>query len=125
MYLKRKKHMLSKWEAQLLKLKNQLRFVKDVRSHKLDMIREEDSIIDDLTSRKYDTIEDSYNYLLNMAIRSMTETKVKELQTQIDKITEDINVLKDKGPKKLWLEDIRVLQVAYGKFLQSRKDDST
>jgi len=47
-----------------------------------------------------------YDYLLGMAIWSLTQERVERLLKQIGDKEQEINVLSQKGPKDLWCEDL-------------------
>jgi DNA topoisomerase-2 len=69
--------------------------------------REEIDVIEDID--KTDKIikkDDSYEYLLNMPVRSMTSTKLKALYDKIKKNKEELDILKDTTIEELWLKEI-------------------
>ncbi|GLJ21974.1 hypothetical protein SUGI_0411630 [Cryptomeria japonica] len=47
-----------------------------------------------------------YEYLLSMPIGSLTLEKVQQLCSEKDKLNEDVEELKGKSPKSLWLNDL-------------------
>lgn len=60
--------------------------------------------------------EGEFDYLMNMAIKSFTNKRIRELTDTLAKIEEEINALKAKSPKNLWLDDLKELEEAYDKF---------
>lgn len=57
-------------------------------------------------------VDDSYDYLLRMAISSLTQEKYLELQNKIKDMKAKYKELKNTAPKDIWLEDIKVLEKA-------------
>ena len=54
-----------------------------------------------------------YDYLLGMAIWSLTQERVEKLQRQIGDKEEEINILISKSDKDLWAEDLDALAVEW------------
>lgn len=51
-----------------------------------------------------------YEYLLSMAIGTLTREKVQELCAERDKLLDEVKGLKSSTPKDLWLEDLQALE---------------
>lgn len=52
-----------------------------------------------------------YEYLLSMAIGSLTYEKVQELCSERDKLLDDVDSLKKSTPKDLWNKDLEDLEL--------------
>ena len=50
--------------------------------------------------------DNSFDYLLNMNILSLTEERMNKLQEDIKIKKESLDNLKNKTPKEIWLEEI-------------------
>jgi len=50
---------------------------------------------------------DSYKYLIDMSIRSLTKSKLKELRAQHKERKVEYKTLLKKSPKILWLDDLK------------------
>lgn len=117
-YIKRKKHKLNKLEQQLLILNAKVRFINDFINKKIHIINEEDDIIyEQLTELEYPLIEESFDYLLTMPIRSLTKKRMDELNNTFDNKQTELNILKDKSEKDLWNEDLTRLEQIYQQSL--------
>lgn len=51
-----------------------------------------------------------YDYLLSMAIGSLTWEKIKELCAEQDKLKNDVEELRNSTPKSLWIKDLDALE---------------
>jgi DNA topoisomerase-2 len=110
-YKERKKVILEKLNGDHLKLTNQVKFIKMVITDTLKINnRKKDLIIKDLVKNKFDMYNDSYDYLLNMSIYSLTKEKVDELNEKAKQKLSEIKDLKKKKPEKIWLEDLNELK---------------
>ena len=56
--------------------------------------------------------EKTYDYLLNLSVRTMTKKKIEELTKQSDDKTKELELLQNKTSKDLWKEDLDELQKA-------------
>ena len=83
-YDKRKSYLVNQLEEQNSKMSNRAKFIKMIIDGKLKVNnRPKADIITDLEKAKFDKTEDSYDYLLSMAIHSLTKEKYEELLKQI------------------------------------------
>ena len=55
-------------------------------------------------------MDESYNYLLNMPLYSMTAEKIEELVKQIKTIELEVKSLKDTTIEEMWLKDLEELK---------------
>jgi DNA topoisomerase II len=110
-YFKRKDYLIEKIKKELQILENRLRFIKEIIEETL-IVRnvKKSDIVSYLEDNGYDKIEDSYNYLLNMAIHSLTQERYEELAKTVgDKNTELANILATE-PKDMYLKDLEKLK---------------
>ncbi|GAM89821.1 hypothetical protein ANO11243_078600 [Dothideomycetidae sp. 11243] len=138
-YSKRKAYLLAEMNRELEKLSNQSRFVKMIIDGKLVVSKKKKpvlvtelqklgfkripKIVDAKKQGEFETVveEDNddqeegdagasdYDYLLGMAIWSLTQERVEKLLRQIGDKEVEIDVLTKKGPKDLWCEDLDAL----------------
>lgn len=115
-YILRKKHQLKCLEVDLKYLKNKLRFLTEVINKQLVINnREEYELITEMSNKKYDKRNSTYDYLLNMNIRSFTKNKIETLKKEIEKNQKKINTLQKTSEKKLWLQDLNKFVKEYSK----------
>lgn len=114
MYDKRKDFLLNQWETELCELRNRRRFLKEIMEETLHVFRiPEEEIIKQLETRRYDKLQDSYDYLLGTRIRQFSEAQVKHLEDQIDRMQNAITQLRESPPSRLWLDELDRFESAY------------
>ena len=124
-YTKRKEYMLKSLKKDLDIIEYKRKFIKEFIEGTIDIIRKEDDEIDKILEEKdYPKFgsEDnekslSYDYLLNMKIRTLTKNKIDELDKQHDNKLGIYNELLNKTEKELWKEDLNKFLVIYRKNL--------
>lgn len=134
-YEKRKQYLLNEMQKELDKLSNQSRFVKMIIDGKLVVSRKKKAVlVQELRKLNFkpipkvieakkqgefeEAMEDNeadeepelgagdYDYLLGMAIWSLTQERVEKLLKQIGEKEVEIDVLIKKSPKDLWVADL-------------------
>lgn len=109
----RKEYLLQAWALDALELKNKVKFLKDVMADKLVVYKRSKKDLEaDLVAMKYDRVSDSYDYLLSMRVDSFTTEKFKKLEEELAAKKAQIEVLKGKDAKALWVEDLKRLKIA-------------
>ncbi|KAL9078962.1 MAG: hypothetical protein Q9157_002146 [Trypethelium eluteriae] len=139
MYQKRKQHLLGELQKELERLTNQARFIRMICDSKLVIARKKKQVlIEELKSLNFkafpktkdarkageeeevleedegkDDTDTGYNYLLGMAIWSLTMERVQKLEQRISDVEQDMETLVKKSPKDLWNEDLDEFIEAY------------
>ena len=62
-----------------------------------------------------DIVKNQYDYLIKMPIYIMSLDKVKELNDELNKINEEINIIFNKNIKTMWIEELDELLHYYNK----------
>ncbi len=110
-YEKRKLYIIKKLTDELVVLKNKLKFITEYIDDIIVINKQSKiNIVKQLITRNYHKIEDSFNYLINMPIISMTSEKIDELEKQINIKEKLLNDITNKTNKDLWKEDLDILQ---------------
>jgi DNA topoisomerase-2 len=113
-YELRKAYILKSLRLNKLILENKIRFLFEVINDELIIHkREEEEVIKEMETKKYYKKDGNYNYLLNMQIRSFTNTKIVELENELKIIKEKINYTEEKSEKEMWLEELDNFEKAY------------
>lgn len=60
----------------------------------------------------------SYNYLLNISVRTQTQSSVNKLKNESAEAEKEYNILNTKSPETIWKEDLEKFKVEYDKFLK-------
>ena len=140
-YKKRKRHQLDVLEKELKHLSNKARFIKEYNDGIIIIKgKEEDAIVKQLEQRKYDkenivineegeeeisNKKHGYNYLLNMAIRTLTLTHVKKLKNDILSAEKKLEGIRATSEKQMWVNDLDEFLAAYDKWLKVMDNVST
>lgn len=69
----------------------------------------------------------TYNYLLNIPVRTQTQFSVNKLKNESLEAEKAYNILNDKSPERIWKEDLEKFKIEYAKFLEDieRSDETT
>ncbi|KAF2864297.1 type II DNA topoisomerase [Piedraia hortae CBS 480.64] len=88
--------------------------VADARKNgELEEILDEDKNEEDVEEAESNAAANDFDYLLGMAIWSLTQERVEKLKKQISDKEEEIDILQKKSPKDLWKEDLDGLQAEW------------
>jgi DNA topoisomerase-2 len=109
-YELRKEHKIRRLERDLRIVSNRVRFIEEILCGNLKINnRPKRDIESDLAAMNFDKEDKSYNYLLNMAIHSLTKEKADELRKlQKDKLAELENA-KKLTPTQMYETDLKTL----------------
>jgi DNA topoisomerase-2 len=125
-YQTRKEYMLNKIKTSCIILENKVRFVQGVLDEKIKWNQDEstiETVLDELGLNRldekannlgidYNTREPlidakvSYNYLLEMPIRSLTKQKIDALKKKYEELTVEYDVLDQTSITRMWLTDM-------------------
>jgi len=118
-YNKRKKHLISSLEKELCVLGNKERFIREVVEEKIEVRNvKETLLVKELEKRKYDKVEDKYEYLLSMQMRSMTSERVGKIKNDYDTKKKILDKIRKTKEKDMWLKELNELETAYEKWLK-------
>lgn len=122
-YVKRKAYLLKKLKHELDILKERVRFIEHVIDEKVIVFnRSDENIYEQLEEYEFKQIalnvnkEPSYDYLINMAIRSLTKKKIKELKKIRDTKQDEYDTILKRTPKEQWKIDLNVFKKTYKKL---------
>lgn len=111
-YGKRKEYLLDKWMNDLkvnlskyLWCKGIIEETIKIRNVKKDVVVAQLEKINDIVKQN-----DSYNYLFNMSLSSITKEKMEELKEEIKGLKDKIKDLKSTDEKTMWLNDLKILK---------------
>jgi DNA gyrase/topoisomerase IV subunit A len=112
-YQTRKDYLIDKTEKQLSLVTNKARFIKDIIDGKLKINNvPKKTIILYLETADYDTVHNSYDYLLSMAIHSLTKERYEKLLLEKEECIIALETLKTTDPKAMYLEDLKKLKLS-------------
>jgi DNA topoisomerase-2 len=92
-------------------LNNRARFIKGIIDGKIKVNKvEKQKIIESLKEQKFDEIDGSYSYLLNMPIYSLTLERYQELLKQVEAKKAELEQIKAADIKDLYKKDLNELK---------------
>ena len=110
-YQKRKDYLIEKLSKELRVLAFKAKFIKSIIDKKLAVNNvKKEVIIKWLDENKFEKIDDSYNYLLNMPIYSLTNERYMELMKNAKDKKEELDLIKGREPKEMYLTDLNELK---------------
>lgn len=111
-YIKRKVYLISKYEEEILYLKNKIMFIEKVGNDFIVLYKKSKKEIEDqLINLKFDKYNSSYEYLLEMRIDSFSQEKLKKLQLLLSTKQDDLKELSNKTPIEMFKDDIKGSQI--------------
>lgn len=128
-YEKRKNYWTREYQKQFDKESDRYKYVKAVIDGKLAMKQADDKLeaamlklglrkAADAKGRK------SFDYLLSMQMRSvMSANKLEEIKKEVERVRALLDHMKLHSAAELWLEDLEKFDVAYEKFLKTRREE--
>jgi DNA topoisomerase-2 len=118
LYEVRKEGILKNMEEELLYLKNKIKFIGEIINNTISLKeRDDDSLIEELKTKKYSLKEGTYEYLLTIQVRSMTSKRLEELKNKKINLEKDIEEYRNKTIKSIWKEELTELLKEYNKWL--------
>jgi len=117
-YQKRKDYIVNRLKREIAQMHSKYLFIKGVIEKTINVEnRSEEDVIKQLEKiGEIVKIEDSYNYLLNMPMKSMTKEVYRRLKDDIQEAAAQLKDTSKKEPKDLWLADLDALQNAVRSF---------
>lgn len=110
-YQKRKDFLIDKLSKELRVLAFKAKFIKSIIDKKLEVNNvKKEIVVKWLEDNKFEKIDDSYNYLLNMPIYSLTNERYMELMKNAKDKKEELDLIKEKEPKDMYLTDLNELK---------------
>lgn len=99
-------------------MKNKVRFIKSVISNELVVSKMKKAELEDyLNANSYLLVNDTYDYLLRIPIYNLTIDKVDDLEKEFKQHEENLNNIKSKSEKTMWLDELNMFDKAYDAFL--------
>ena len=108
-YKKRKIFLVKSLEVKKNKNENISRFIKSVIDEKLVVFRKKKADLEaEMVTMKFDKIEGTYDYLLNIKTYQYTHEALESLCTETKKLRDDLENLKATGYVDMWKNDLKI-----------------
>jgi DNA topoisomerase II len=109
-YELRRQHQLKVLRYQITLNENKLKFIHIVIDDEKFLKQEDETIIRYLEEEEFLKVDKSFNYLLNIPIRSCTLTSVKCLENTIITLKKEFVELMEKTASQIWLKELGELE---------------
>jgi len=110
-YVKRKEYLLNKIDCDLFIINNRVKFIKSIIDTKLELRNRKRSDIEkDLPLLDIQKHEESYRYLLDMSVHSLTKEKWEELQKHAADLKKEREKIEKTSPEDFYRKDLRELK---------------
>ena len=121
-YHKRKEYQLESLEKELLVLNARVRFILEFIAGDIVISnRTKQNLLEQLETREYPMVDNNYDYLIKMPIYNLTKERIDELNKDKDMKTEMYANLEKKEIYEIWLDELKVLEKEYKKFLTEKE----
>ena len=111
MYARRKAHLLAVAREEATKLKNRVRFVKEVISETIRVFRvSKADLLKELVTRRYDAVDGNHSYLTETRAWEFTTDSVAALEASLAASLAKATALEATSPRALWEADLRLVE---------------
>lgn len=108
-YEERKQQQLIDMQDRIDMLTSRSMFVQAIVEDRINIKQAKAALIKDLSDMMFKTRDDSFSYMLNMPVHSLTATTITELLAEIDGLRDGYTELNNTSPKQLWVRDLKQL----------------
>jgi DNA topoisomerase-2 len=109
-YARRRENVLRKMERQETIIRNRIRFLMAVGAGELKVQQARAVVVKALEDEKFDKVDGTHDYLLDMPIYSFTSEKTDALRRQLADQIEAIRLYRAETPESLWQRDLVALE---------------
>lgn len=110
-YEKRREKCLKTLRQDLLIASSKYRFIKSVMDGQIVLNnREDDEVEKILEEEKFETIDDKYDYLLGMPVKSFTKKRLESLEKSMNDLREKLRLYELTNAKDIWLSELNELE---------------
>jgi DNA topoisomerase-2 len=106
-YTKRKKLLLNKYTDEIKFINHQIKFIELVIKNKGNIFNMETEQINKyLKSQNIDTVDNSYDYLIDMTFKQLTKANLDKLYEKVSELKLLYKNTNNKTDKEMWLSDL-------------------
>ena len=122
LYAKRKAFLEKELRSRLLKLTNKARYIQETLSGIVDLRKKTSAQVTELmVTRKYDTFDGDFKYLIKMPMDSVTEENVASIMADKDNSQKDLDVLLATSLAQMWINELDILEREYDAYKVKRQ----
>ncbi len=122
LYAKRKAYLEDGLRNRLLKLTNKARYIQETLTGIVDLRKKTSAQVSELmNTRKYDTFDGDFKYLIKMPMDSVTEENVASIMADKDNSQKELDILLATSLEQMWLNELNILESDYDKYKLKRQ----
>ena len=92
-------------------LENKYKYIEAVLNDEIDLRKKSNQmIVDMMTEKQFNKVDDSFNYLIKMSMDSVSEENVHKLKKEYGEKQEQLKLLKSLKINDIWFQDILSLE---------------
>jgi DNA topoisomerase-2 len=123
LYEKRKSHLVDELRKKLVKLTNKARYIQETLSGVVDLRKKNASqVIELMNTRKFDTIDGEFKYLVKMPMDSVTEENVAHIMHDRDEAQKELEILISTKLEQMWMKELLHLENEYSVYKSKREN---
>ena len=122
-YQKRKAAVLQNKKIKLQELSNRARFIQEIVANTIDLRKfsDDDETDSALEKKKYDKVDDKYDYLTRIPMHNINRSRVTKILEEREELVKEIDVLEKTTVETMWLLELDILEKEYGKYKEMRR----
>ena len=111
-FTKRKKYLIDKLESEYSILESKIKFINYVISEKIIIFNRQRVDINkqiELVDPGITKIDNSWDYLLDLKMWSLTQEKIKEMEDRMKKMNKELELLRKTSVSEMWTSELELL----------------
>jgi DNA topoisomerase-2 len=111
-FTKRKKYLIDKLESEYSILESKIKFINYVISEKIIIFNRQRIDINkqiELVDSGIAKIDNSWDYLLDLKMWSLTQEKIKEMEDRMKKMNKELDLLRKTSVSEMWTSELELL----------------
>ena len=125
-YQKRKDYIIDELEKVLVVLRNKVKYIESILDEIIDLRHKNNDTINAMMEENgFDKIDDDFEYLINLPMKSVSIENVEKLTNLYNSKSQELELIKNKTIKQSWSEELAKFKTEYTKFREELIADKT
>lgn len=125
-YQKRKDYIIDELEKVLVVLRNKVKYIESILDESIDLRHKNNDAINAMMEENgFDKIDDDFEYLINLPMKSVSIENVDKLTNLYNSKSQELELIKNKTVKQSWSEELAKFETEYTKFRAELIADKT
>jgi DNA topoisomerase-2 len=124
-YGKRKTYLMEEMSKVLQKLTNKARFIQGVLDDTIDLRKKDHETINSmLNSKRFDQINDSFDYLIKLPMNTVSKENVEKLLNEKANVEIELAELEKTSVQQIWLKELNRFEKEYKTYKNRRSSEN-